>query len=185
MWSSDIEAVLQKISQNSRKLGKDHKKTFHYYEHISIQFAIPGIILSAVTATLPSQLAPYCTQIIINLTTTCMMVVSTILQSIALYLHINENVNASVTSTKSFDDIATDIQVMLHLSRDNREQDGKTFLKEIMDHYKLARSEAKILRTKFEDELFDLSDVRSSTSDDSPLTPYRMESMINNDTELL
>ncbi len=172
MWSSDIELVLSKLALNCNTLSYQYKKNFRYYKHKNKYFAVPNLIITSIAAVLSTQLQPYTDQTTITTIITGMLVVSSIIQGIRMFLQIDGNMNSSNESTHIFQTIATDIQVMLLLARENRPVAGIDFYKEIIDRYHRAMGDSKLLRSKFKDALFEIDcSKEDELSLDSLLSP--------------
>ena len=127
-WSEDIENILESIRQNAVLFNKNHKTKYFFYKSLEKYFRIPTIILSAVASVSSVGLHPYLAQNHISAITCGLSLLVGIINSIELYLKIQENLETELSNSKDFYTLAVDIHKTLNLSRDNRGMRGNEYL---------------------------------------------------------
>ena len=127
-WCEDIENILESIRQNAVLFNKNHKTKYFFYKSLEKYFRIPTIILSAVASVSSVGLHPYLAQNHISAITCGLSLLVGIINSIELYLKIQENLETELSNSKDFYTLAVDIHKTLNLSRDNRGMRGNEYL---------------------------------------------------------
>ena len=127
-WSEDIENILESIRQNAVLFNKNHKTKYFFYKSLEKYFRIPTIILSAVASVSSVGLHPYLAQNHISAITCGLSLLVGIINSIELYLKIQENLETELSNSKDFYTLAVDIHKTLNLSRENRGMRGNEYL---------------------------------------------------------
>jgi len=127
-WSEDIENILESIRQNAVLFNKNHKTKYFFYKSLEKYFRIPTIILSAVASVSSVGLHQYLAQNHISAITCGLSLLVGIINSIELYLKIQENLETELSNSKDFYTLAVDIHKTLNLSRENRGMRGNEYL---------------------------------------------------------
>ena len=109
LWSHDIETILNDVRENSVYLSQHHKKRYFYYKQVSTYFRIPTIILSSVASVASVGLTAYVKQENIS-GIVCLMSLSIgIINSIELYLRIQDNLENELETSKKYYNLSIDL----------------------------------------------------------------------------
>ena len=99
-WTSDYEAILEKIRINSINLNRSHMKNYFYYKKLSKYFQIPTIILSSFNSVFSVGFT-YTSQDNISSISALISLVVSIINSVQLYLKIDDQLEAENSISKS------------------------------------------------------------------------------------
>lgn len=172
-WTADIETILNDVRENSVYLSQHHKKRYFYYKQVSTYFRIPTIILSSVASVASVGLTSYVKQENIS-GIVCLMSLSIgIINSIELYLRIQDNLEIELSTSKSYYNLSIDLHKLLNLSQVNREGDPKHILESFYKRYVDLVEESNLLSANYPDKLSKLPKLKGffyknkSTSDSS------------------
>ena len=117
-WSDDIENILENIRQNSVLLNKHHKNIYFFYRNLQKYFRIPTICLSAIGSVSSVGLTHYLDQQHISAITCGLSLIVGIINSVELFLKINDQLETELNNSKSFYVLAVDIEKALKLNRE-------------------------------------------------------------------
>ena len=153
LWSQDIETILNDVRENSVYLSQHHKKRYFYYKQVSTYFRIPTIILSSVASVASVGLTAYVKQENIS-GIVCLMSLSIgIINSIELYLRIQDNLENELETSKKYYNLSIDLHKILNLSESNREGDPRKVLDTYYKRYVELVEESNLLSTTYPDKL--------------------------------
>ena len=179
LWSQDIETILNDVRENSVYLSQHHKKRYFYYKQVSTYFRIPTIILSSVASVASVGLTAYVKQENIS-GIVCLMSLSIgIINSIELYLRIQDNLENELETSKKYYNLSIDLHKILNLSQQNREGDPRKVLETYYKRYVDLVAESNLLSISYPDKLskvpklkgmFERTDKKLSSSPTSSST---------------
>ena len=153
LWSQDIETILNDVRENSVYLSQHHKKRYFYYRQVSTYFRIPTIILSSVASVASVGLTAYVKQENIS-GIVCLMSLSIgIINSIELYLRIQDNLENELETSKKYYNLSIDLHKILNLSQQNREGEPRKVLDTYYKRYVDLVEESNLLSTTYPDKL--------------------------------
>ena len=153
LWSQDIETILNDVRENSVYLSQHHKKRYFYYKQVSTYFRIPTIILSSVASVASVGLTAYVEQENIS-GIVCLMSLSIgIINSIELYLRIQDNLENELETSKKYYNLSIDLHKILNLSKHNREGEPRKVLDTYYKRYVDLVEESNLLSTTYPDKL--------------------------------
>lgn len=127
-WTTDQETILSAIQKNSFDISIAKRTRFKSLKSILHFFKIPIIVLSGLNSVFSVGLNPYIEQKTISILTCSLSLFVSIIGSVELYLSINSQMNNELELSKQFYLLSIDIYKELHLQKENRSIDGKTFL---------------------------------------------------------
>jgi len=152
--TDDYEIILEEIRFNCVHLNNIHKSIFFYYRSLHKYFRIPTIILSSVASVSSVGLQNYIKQEHINIITCLISLSIGVINSIELYLKINENIEASNEISKSFYNLSIDIHKFLATDKLNRKIEGGLFLNNVFNEYTKLQEKSNLIRNhNFKDKL--------------------------------
>ncbi len=134
-WTDEIEQILEKLRVNSVNLSEYHRQQFYYWKSYGKYFRIPVIVLASVNSTASVGLQTFVAQKWISLISCAIGMVIGIMGSIELYLSIQTSMDLEFKQSKEFYTLAIDIYKMLHLTREDRSEDGKDYLNKNYSYY--------------------------------------------------
>ena len=179
LWSHDIETILNDVRENSVYLSQHHKKRYFYYKQVSTYFRIPTIILSSVASVASVGLTAYVKQENIS-GIVCLMSLSIgIINSIELYLRIQDNLENELETSKKYYNLSIDLHKILNLSQQNREGEPRKVLETYYKRYVDLVAESNLLSISYPDKLskvpklkgmFERTDKKLSSSPTSSST---------------
>ena len=132
--STDIEEILDKIRINSINLNKSHMKNYFYYKKLGKWFQIPTIILSSFNSVFSVGFT-YTSQENISSVSALISLIVSIINSVQLYLKIEDNMEEENTISKQYYTLSSDIYKILQLNKEHREGDSKEILNEYYNQY--------------------------------------------------
>ena len=160
-WTTDIETILNDLRENSVYLANYHKKQFFYYKRVATYFRLPTICISAVASVASVGLTNYVSQENISGIVCLMSLTVGMLNSIELYLRIQDNLESELTTSKSYYALSIDLHKLLNLSQINREGDPREVLNDYYKRYEDLIQESNLLSASYPDKLNKLPKVRS------------------------
>lgn len=129
-WTQDYEDILDKIRINSINLNKSHMKNYFYYKKLSKYFQIPTIILSSFNSVFSVGFT-YTSQENISSVSALISLIVSIINSVQLYLKIEDNMEQENTISKQYYTLSSDIYKILQLNKEHRPENAN----EILDNY--------------------------------------------------
>ena len=132
--STDIENILDKIRINSINLNKSHMKNYFYYKKLGKWFQIPTIILSSFNSVFSVGFT-YTSQENISSVSALISLIVSIINSVQLYLKIEDNMEEENTISKQYYTLSSDIYKILQLNKEHREGNSKEILNEYYNQY--------------------------------------------------
>ena len=171
LWSQDIETILNDVRENSVYLSQHHKKRYFYYKQVSTYFRIPTIILSSVASVASVGLTAYVKQENIS-GIVCLMSLSIgIINSIELYLRIQDNLENELETSKKYYNLSIDLHKILNLSQINREGEPKKVLDTYYKRYVELVEVSNLLSTSYPDKLSKIPKLKGMFSKRVPSSP--------------
>lgn len=134
-WSDDIEIILRNISSNSGLISEHHRERYEILINQLKYYKIPVIVISGLNSIFSVGLNAYIQQNIVSTLTCLLSLFVSIISSIELYLSIQKKSDQELVTYKSFYLLSVKINTMLSLERDHRQQDGDTFLTQVLGEY--------------------------------------------------
>lgn len=173
---SDIDTILDNIRQNSIVMAEYHKQNYYKLKATLPYFRIPTIVISALISVASVGLQPFLEQGIISvITCICSMTVG-ILNSIELYMQIQNGMENELNMSKAFYILSTDIYKTLSLDTIHRDGTAKQYLDEKYSEYTKLFESAMLISKTVADRLTpieQMADKRLSlTSHFSPNNVY-------------
>lgn len=184
LWTCDIEKVLEEIRMNAVQLSNSHKQNYFFYKSLYKYFKIPTIILSSVGAVSAVGLQNYISQQHISGLVCLLGLTISIINSIELFLKLQETLETELNCSKEFYNLSIDIKKTLLLDAENREISGQAYLQKKYSDYVKLQEQSNLISNTFNDGLNKLpkkismmrtivkkknSDSSSSSSASSPL----------------
>ena len=155
-WSDDIEKVLEEIRLNAVQLSNNHKQNYFFYKSLHKYFRIPTIILSSVASVSSVGLQNYISQEHIN-GIVCLLGLSvSVVNSIELFLKLQETLEIELNCSKEFYNLSIDIRKTLLLDRENRQLSGQTYLEKRYNDYVKLQEQSNLISNNFNDGLNNL-----------------------------
>lgn len=152
-WSNDIESILNDVRENSVYLSNYHKKKYFYYKRVSDYFRIPTIVISSVASVASVGLVGYMEQSKISGIVCLLSLTVGIINSIELYLRIQDNLERELDTSKSYYNLSIDLHKVLNLNQNNREGDPKLVLETFYKRYVDLVQESNLLAQNYPDRL--------------------------------
>jgi len=184
MWSQDIIDVLKTLQKNSISFSKSHKNNYFYYKKLGDYFRLPTIVLSSFASVISVGLKSYISnQNHINLMVCILSLVVGIINSIELYLKIQDLIEMELEKSKQFYELASDIFKVIRLDDDNRPQNAIETLDDFYNRYITLFNDSNLIKN-IKDEILIIeknknmpssattisSNASASSSDNSPRT---------------
>jgi len=163
-WSGDIEQILNDLRENSVHLSNHHKKNFFYYKRVSTYFRLPTITVSAFASVSSVGLTAYVSQEHISAIVCLMSLFVGILNSIELYLRIQDNLEIELTTSKAYYQLSIDLHKLLNLSQVNRQGEPKLVLDEYYRRYVDLIEQSNLLTSNYPDKLAPLPKIKGMFS---------------------
>jgi len=153
MWSTDYEDLFLAIRMNSVQMSRIHKKNYFRIKSQSNYFRIPTIVFSAMASVISVGAEPYINQQNIS-GMVCLINMSIgIINSIELYLKLQERMEQELDHSKSWYKLATDIFTLTEISQINREGTPKEFLKKFYGEYINLFEKSSLTGINYKDKL--------------------------------
>jgi hypothetical protein len=155
-WSGDYEEILEQIRVNSVNQATMHKKKYFFYMQLNKWFRIPTIILSSVGSVASVGLQAYFKQEHVSALTCLISLTVGIINSIEIFLKINETQELELETSKHFYNLATDIHKVLGLSHFNRTANAKETLDDMYRRYVELMEKSNLISSQYKDVLITL-----------------------------
>jgi hypothetical protein len=152
-WTGDIESILDDMRENSVWLSTYHKKNYFYYKTASNYFKIPTIVISSIASVASVGLTVYVSQEHISGIVCLLSLTVGIINSIELYLQLQENTERELETSKKYYNLSIDLHKLLNLSSENRSGEPKKILEELYGRYAEMVHESTLLNNNFPDKL--------------------------------
>ena len=143
-WTDDIETILTNVLENCSLISEHHKKEYKELQETLKYFKVPVIVISAVNSVFSFALLAWFTQKTTTSINCFLSLICSIISSIELYLNIAKRSDIELTSYKNYYLLSVKINSILKLNRENRVQDPKTFLSEIINEYNSLFNESNV-----------------------------------------
>ena len=153
-WSLDQENILEKLMINCTNNSLQHMNSYFYYKGIIKYFRLPTIILSSVSS-VSIALNGYLHQSHINLIVCGLGLMVSILNSIELFLKINDQIEAENECSKDYYTLAVNIKKTLLLDREHRSVEGSVFLEKTYMSYMALVAKSSLLHGVKKDKLLE------------------------------
>ena len=127
-WTEEVEEICEKIRINCVNLAEYHRNQYYYFKSYGKYFRIPIIILASVNSTASVGLQTFVAQKWISALSCLIGMAIGIMGSIELYLSIQTSMDLEFKQSKDFYTLAIELYKTLHLSREERSENGKEFL---------------------------------------------------------
>ncbi len=184
-WTEDLEHVLDRIRTNSVQMSSSHKNKYFFYKKIIKWFKIPTIVLSSIGSVASVGLTEYIDQSHISALTCGLALFVSILNSVEMFLKINEMMEQELEHSKLYYNLSVNIQKTLLLERNHRGQDGPIYLEKTYSQY-IKLMEQSNLISNVQDRFMELPKKKkftikkkksdgSSTSEDTPTNQDELE----------
>jgi hypothetical protein len=158
-WSIDIEEILDKIRLNSTTMCEFHKGNYYNAKGRLKFFKLPTIILSGITSVFSVGLQPYLEQGIISVITCLIGLIIGIINSIELFLAIQNTMESELKISKDFYLLSIDIFKVLMLNRTNRVDKGRIYLEEKYNMYCKLVENSVLVNRSIVDKLVPIEDM--------------------------
>jgi len=155
-WSNDIESLLEEIRQNSINLSNSHKNSYFFYKKTAKYFRLPTIILSSINGVAAVGLTAYLDQQHISGLVCLLSVLIGIINSIELFLKVNDNMEIEREMSKEFYTLSIDIYKILQLERGNRQVSGLNYLEKKYNTYQKLYEQSNLIQGQLNDKLAQL-----------------------------
>ena len=155
-WSNDIESLLEEIRQNSINLSNSHKNSYFFYKKTAKYFRLPTIILSSINGVASVGLTNYLAQSHISGLVCLLSVLIGIINSIELFLKVNDNMEIEREMSKEFYTLSIDIYKILQLERGNRQVSGLNYLEKKYNTYQKLFEQSNLIQGQLNDKLAQL-----------------------------
>jgi hypothetical protein len=186
-WSTDIENILGKLMINCIQASKQHSNSYFYYKSIIKYFRLPTIVLSSVSS-VSIALNGFLLQSHISLVVCGLGLAVSILNSIELFLKINDQIESENECAKDYYALAINIKKTLLLDREHRSCEGAMYLEKTYNSYMSLVSKSSLLKSKNLDKMLEfqnklervITSVPSSSdsSIESPLPDNDLERVL-------
>jgi len=152
-WSEDYEKILESLRLNAVYMSRSHKKKYFRFKQMSNYFRVPTIILSALASVASVGLQAYISQQHISGITCLVTMIIGILNSIELYLKLQEAIELELDKSKKWYELASGIYKVLNLHPDHREGMPHDVLKQFYNEYILLFQESSLSAVNYSDRL--------------------------------
>jgi len=190
-WTEDYEVILEEVRQNSVNQAILHKKKYFYFKQLHFRIRIPTIILSSIGSVVSVGLQSYLGQPHVSAITCLISLLVSIINSVELFLKINENQEIELETSKHYYTLATDIHKLLTLEQYNRLVNPKESLDNFYRRYIDLSEKSNLLSSNYKDVLISLpkknnffsknknnsnsSSISSNSTPPSPLIQIRQD----------
>jgi hypothetical protein len=155
-WSQDCEDLLEQLRINCVYLNKYHKLRYFYFKKIIIYFRLPTIIISSFASVASGLGSNYLTQSEITSLVVLMSLSVSILNSIELFLKINETTILELETSKAYYQLSLNIHKTLRLKRENRKITGLDALEKYYRDYSELYESSALISKSYPDKLMDI-----------------------------
>ena len=153
MWTIDYENLLESVRLNSVHMSRTHKRLYFRYRQMSNMFRVPTIVLSAVASVSSVGLQSYMTQKNISGMTCLISLIIGVMNSIELYLKLQEAIELELEKSKKWYQLASNIYKVLALDRCHREQHPEEVLNRFYNAYMILFEESSLSGVNYSDKL--------------------------------
>ena len=143
-WTDDIEHILTNVLENCSLISEHHKQEYKDLQERLKYFKVPVIVISAMNSVFSFALLAWLSQTTTTSINCFLSLICSIISSIELYLNIAKRSDIELTSYKNYYLLSIKINAVLKLNKENRVQDPKTFLSEIMNEYNSLFTESNV-----------------------------------------
>ena len=159
--STDTERILEKIRVNSVQMSNSHKAKYFTFKRLIKWFKVPTIVLSSIGSVSSVGLTNYLDQQHISVLVCGLALFVSILNSIEMFLKINESMEQELEHSKLFYNLSINIQKTLLLDRENRTVEASVFLERSYSEYVKLMEQSNLL-LNVQDKLTELPKKISS-----------------------
>ena len=152
-WSDDYENILESLRLNSVYMSRSHKKKYFRFKQMSNYFRLPTIILSAMASVSAVGLQAYISQQHISGITCLVSMIIGILNSIELYLKLQEAVELELDKSKRWYELSAGIYKVLNLDPCHRDGEPNDILQKFYDEYMVLFQESSLSAVNYSDKL--------------------------------
>ena len=143
--STDTEKILEKIRVNSVQMSNSHKAKYFTFKRLIKWFKVPTIVLSSIGSVSSVGLTSYLDQQHISVLVCGLALFVSILNSIEMFLKINESMEQELEHSKLFYNLSINIQKTLLLDRENRSVEASVFLERSYSEYVKLMEQSNLL----------------------------------------
>ena len=143
--STDTEKILEKIRVNSVQMSNSHKAKYFTFKRLIKWFKVPTIVLSSIGSVSSVGLTNYLDQQHISVLVCGLALFVSILNSIEMFLKINESMEQELEHSKLFYNLSINIQKTLLLDRENRSVEASVFLERSYSEYVKLMEQSNLL----------------------------------------
>ena len=148
-WNADILNLLEKVRKNSIVLSEYHRKRFYHFKSFTKYFDLPILVFSSFGASFAVGSQGYLKQADISLTSCIIGLFISIITSIKLYLNIEDSMMNELKMSKDFYTLSIDIYKVLHLTPEDRGEDGLNYLNKKYASYTKLVENSNLLKRRF------------------------------------
>ena len=151
--TTDIEAILNDVRENSIYLSNFHKKNYFYYKKVETYFRLPTIVFSSIASVASVGLTAYLKQPHIS-ALTCLISLSVgIINSIELYMKITDTIETELETSKLYYNLSIDLHKLLSLDLSNRKGEPIDLLDGFFGRYIELVEKSNLLNQSYPDKL--------------------------------
>ena len=143
--STDTERILEKIRVNSVQMSNSHKGKYFTFKRLIKWFKLPTIVLSSCGSVSSVGLTNYLDQQHISVLVCGLALFVSIINSIEMFLKINESMENELETSKLFYNLSINIQKTLLLDRENRTVEASVFLERSYSEYVKLMEQSNLL----------------------------------------
>ena len=154
--SNDIEAVLDRIRQNSNLLANYHRKRYLTLKSRLKFYRIPIIVISSLNSSFAVCLTGFIKQTYISLINMALSLIVGIIGSIEMFYGLTKQMETELVGSKDFYILSCDIYKWLCLCPENRIGSPKEFLNESYTRYIKLIETSITLKKRIEDKLVEI-----------------------------
>jgi hypothetical protein len=143
-WTPDIETILKNVLENCSLISEHHKKEYNDLQERLKYFKVPVIVISAINSVFSFALLAWFSQTTTTTINCFLSLICSIISSIELYLNIAKRSDIELTSYKNYYILSVKINAVLKLNKENRTQEPKLFLSEILNEYNSLFNESNV-----------------------------------------
>lgn len=165
-WTDEIENILKKLRLNSILLSKHHSTEYFKLCNLLKYFRIPVIVLSGFSSILDVILKDYIEVQTASIICCGISLCVGMIGSIELYLSIDKNKEIALHSSKAYSNIASNINKMLSLAREQRPNDGLNYLEEMCNEYNKIGDNSVVTDEMLNSKILELNIISQLTEQD-------------------
>jgi len=152
-WTEDYENILESLRLNAVYMSRSHKKKYFRFKQMSNYFRVPTIVLSAFASVIAVGSEPYLKQQNISGITCLVSMIVGILNSIELYLKLQEAVELELDKSKKWYELSAGIYKVLNLDPCHREGNPNDILQKYYNEYMVLFQESSLSAVNYSDKL--------------------------------